>query len=136
MSTLWLLQAIPTSQSEYMAGHTEEYIFLFIFLNKPRENTAQSQRVERVFWFGLFLSTLQGNRTPKEDSSTWNRFFSFSCGPGKFKDFRLPVLCLKTGGLSEIPAANTNSCYDEAQKHVQFCTYSSGLSSWTAVLQD
>ena len=53
--TLQLLQAIPASQTEYVASHTEAYVFLFMLLNKPRQNTAQSQSVETVFWFGLVL---------------------------------------------------------------------------------
>lgn len=55
VSTPQLLQPIPASQAAYVSGHTEEYVFLFTLLNKPRKNIAQSQRVERVFWFVLFL---------------------------------------------------------------------------------
>lgn len=42
----------------------------------------------------------------------------------------------RKGGLCKIPVVNTNSCNEETQGSVQFCTYSTPLSSRAKVLGD
>lgn len=124
------LQAILTYQAEYLVG-LPEYVLLFTFLNKPREDTTCKGQQ------GCFalLFTVAGHQRSMVPPGRGSSLFHVVQGSSP-KDFHLRVFFPRKGGLCKIPVVNTNSCNEETQGSVQFCTYSTPLSSRAKVLGD